>query len=82
MRVALKTTAVGVVVAVIAATGVWLHTKQVESKRLFGAASQTRSRAEQGDALAEFELGRLYYRGTGVPRSYEEAVRWYRESAN
>lgn len=82
MTVALKIAAAGVVVASIAATGVWLHKKQGEFERLSGAASQTRTRAEQGDALAEYELGRLYYQGKGVPQSYEEAFRWYLEAAN
>ena len=38
--------------------------------------------AEQGDALAQFQLGVLYANGQGVARNYEEAVLWYRRSAD
>ena len=35
-----------------------------------------RARAEQGDALAQNELGSRYYAGRGVPRDEIEAARW------
>ena len=34
--------------------------------------------AEQGDANAQYNLGRMYDLGQGVARDHEEAVRWYR----
>src|ERR1035437_2766104 len=37
--------------------------------------------AEQGDALAQFNLGLMYAYGEGVPRDDAEAVRWYRKAA-
>jgi len=37
--------------------------------------------AEQGDALAQFNLGAMYADGQGVPKDYAEAVRWYRKAA-
>lgn len=37
--------------------------------------------AEQGDAEAQFELGRRYDKADGVPDNDEEAVRWYRLAA-
>jgi TPR repeat protein/S1-C subfamily serine protease len=38
--------------------------------------------AEQGNAVAQSDLGYLYHSGKGVPEDYSEAVRWYRKSAN
>ena len=37
--------------------------------------------AEQGDALAQYNLGNMYREGQGVPQDYKEAVKWYRLSA-
>jgi TPR repeat protein len=37
--------------------------------------------AEQGDAVAQYNLGDLYHNGQGVPQDYAEAVRWYRMAA-
>ena len=37
--------------------------------------------AEQGDARAQLEVGRLYISGNGVPQDDAEAVRWYRLAA-
>ena len=37
--------------------------------------------AEQGDAVAQFNLGVMYYGGEGVPQDYEEALRWYKLAA-
>ena len=33
--------------------------------------------AEQGHALAENNLGVMYYNGQGVPQDYKAAVKWY-----
>ena len=40
-----------------------------------------RERAEQGDAVAQAELGRRYYAGEGVPQDDGAAVRWTRLAA-
>ena len=37
--------------------------------------------AEQGHALAQFNLGVCYHKGTGVSKDEGEAVRWYRKAA-
>jgi len=39
-------------------------------------------KAEQGDALAQVDLGLDYERGKGVPQDYDEAVKWFRKSAD
>ena len=43
--------------------------------------TETRRRAEQGDADAQFTLGVRYANGDGVIKDDEEAVRWYRLAA-
>jgi TPR repeat protein len=37
--------------------------------------------AELGLALAQFNLGGLYYNGTGVAKDPKEAVKWFRKAA-
>ena len=41
----------------------------------------TKKGAEQGDAVAQFNLGVMYANGEGVPEDDVEAVRWYRMAA-
>jgi TPR repeat protein len=38
--------------------------------------------AEQGDAGAQFNLGRMYTSGQGVPQDYAAAAVWYRKAAD
>jgi TPR repeat protein len=40
-----------------------------------------RKAAEQGNAQAQFILGRMYYFGKGVQQDYSKAVKWYRKAA-
>ncbi len=37
--------------------------------------------AEQGDAEAQYELGRLYYFGDSVAQNYEKAAKWFTKAA-
>ena len=37
--------------------------------------------AEEGNAVAQNNLGVMYNNGNGVPQDYEEAVRWYQLAA-
>jgi TonB family protein len=41
-----------------------------------------RSAAELGHAQAQFDLGRCYERGKGLQANLDEALRWYRKSAD
>ena len=44
---------------------------------------ETRKKAENGDAAAQFILGAAYAYGTGgVPKVSAEAVKWYRKAAD
>jgi hypothetical protein len=38
--------------------------------------------ADQGDAMAQFNLGLMYSGGPGVPQDYKEAAKWYRLAAD
>ena len=40
------------------------------------------TQAAQGDAEAQFRLGRMYRHGLGVPQDFQEAVKWYRKAAD
>jgi uncharacterized protein len=40
-----------------------------------------RPRAAQGVALAQNNLGLMYYSGQGLPQNYDEAAKWYRLAA-
>ncbi len=45
------------------------------------AARWWRKAAEQGDAGAQYELGKCYRYEYGVKENRREAVRWYRQAA-
>lgn len=38
--------------------------------------------AEQGNAIAQFNLGIMYKKGRGVPKDYTKAVEWFRKAAD
>jgi TPR repeat protein len=40
-----------------------------------------RKAAEQGDVIAQYNLGDMYCTGEGVPQNDAEAVKWYRKAA-
>ncbi len=46
------------------------------------ALRQLQSLAEQGNAVAENDLGLLYFKGEGVSKDSAEAVRWLRKAAD
>src|ERR1035437_6413735 len=41
----------------------------------------TKAMAEAGHAQAQFDLGCMYDSGTGVPQSYDEALKWWAKAA-
>ena len=45
-------------------------------------AAKYLAKAEQGDAVAQFNLGYLYYKGSGVTQSYDKAVEYYQMAAD
>ncbi len=46
------------------------------------ALKEWRPLAEQGDMLAQFNLGSLYERGQGVPQDHMQAGDWWRKAAD
>ena len=45
------------------------------------ALTLSRPLAEEGDAEAQYLLGRMYFAGKGVPKDHAESVKWYRRAA-
>jgi TPR repeat protein len=43
---------------------------------------ETMAEANQGDAIAQYNLGLMYSSGEGVPENDAQAVRWYRKAAD
>lgn len=41
----------------------------------------TLKRAEQGQAIAQFDLGLMYDKGEGVIQDYKQAVHWFTKAA-
>jgi TPR repeat protein len=44
--------------------------------------SETRRRAEEGNRVSQWKLGRAHSSGEGVPQDYAEALKWYRKAAD
>lgn len=44
--------------------------------------SQTQRLANQGDAVAQYDLGFLYHKGKEVSQDYTKAVEWYKKAAS
>jgi hypothetical protein len=59
-----------------------MHRLQLEQQSLAQEAEAYGVRAEKGEAEAEYEFGREYSNGRGVPQNYAEALRWYRKAAD
>ena len=56
--------------------------KEKGKEYLAEVAESYRVDAEQGDARAQYKLGRKYKLGSGVDKDYREAVRWFQKSAD
>ncbi|HEY0456942.1 MAG TPA: tetratricopeptide repeat protein [Verrucomicrobiae bacterium] len=48
----------------------------------YAVANMWQDRAENGDPVAQFNLGYCYEMGQGLPVNLEEACRWYIRAAN
>ena len=46
------------------------------------ALREFKALAEQGDTVAQFNLGLMYSNAQGVVQDYKEAVKWYRKAAD
>jgi TPR repeat protein len=45
------------------------------------ALEEYKTQGERGDAVAQFKVGLIYYKGQGVPRDYLEALQWFKKAA-
>lgn len=52
-----------------------------ESKDIDAALMWWRKAAEQGHAVAQYNLGTVFYNGIDVARDYEQAARWFSKAA-
>jgi TPR repeat protein len=43
--------------------------------------AETKAKAEEGDAIAQYNLGVMYNKGEGVEWNFKEAAKWYRKAA-
>jgi len=43
---------------------------------------KTKSKAEKGDRVAQYNLGVMYEKSQGVEQDFKEAFKWYRKSAD
>lgn len=60
----------------------WRAHKKTDERKLVHDAQAYRARAEQGDAISQYELALMYHQGKGMPQNYGEALRWYRKAAD
>ena len=55
--------------------------EKLEVAKVKADFNKWKSLAEQGNSEAQYNIGRMYYKGDGVPKDYKEAVKWYRNPA-
>jgi hypothetical protein len=78
-RAAIPPLTLALIVAIL--TAVHFAKARAVAHRQLIEAQACRSRADHGDADAEWRLGTMYYSGHGVPQDFTEAARRYRQSA-
>ena len=81
MRLLWRIAAPVVCIALICGAGFSYHAYKAKADQRKLAAA-TRLSAERGDATAQYDLGRLYYYGKGMPQDYAEAMGWARKAAD
>lgn len=57
-------------------------THEIGSGELVTNLATLRPLADQGNRDAQFNLGKAYHIGLGVPKDYEKALLWYRKAAD
>jgi len=84
MRSAGRTAVVAICAAVAIATPIaWrVLSKQAAERKLAEQAKHYRELADKGDANAQYELGRAYASGRGLPQDWAQANLWCRKAAD
>jgi hypothetical protein len=72
---------VPIVCVVLICTAGYLLWKRANERRAAAAFQACRVKAEQGDAKSQYELGRMYFYGLGVPKDLTAWVEWCRKAA-
>lgn len=76
---------VGILIGLAPAAPLWAGLSEGLSAYRRGdyaiAFREFRAAAEEGDAVAQFNLGEMYSRGESVPRDIQAAAYWYRRAA-
>lgn len=57
------------------------HLTEENSRKMKGNFAILFDLAKKGDAEAQYKIGDHYFFGIGVPQNYENAVKWYKKSA-
>ncbi|MCH2227044.1 MAG: sel1 repeat family protein [Candidatus Caenarcaniphilales bacterium] len=58
------------------------HCYKIYKKKLYENLLRcTEKYADNGDAMAQFFMGKIYYEGLKTPRNYKKAFEWYSKSA-
>ena len=66
-----------------AAAGPFEDGRSAYDRQDFATALQLfRLAADQGNAGGQYNLGRMYDNGQGVPKDYSQAMKWYRLAAD
>jgi len=60
---------------------VFVHVGFAQASSGFSSKEDVVSKAKQGDADAQFNLGSMYYQGKGVPKDYKQAYAWFTKAA-
>jgi len=55
--------------------------KLYDAKQWQKAFSACKIASRKGERNAQFEIGRMYFKGNGVAQSYEEAIKWFSKAA-
>ncbi|MCH7544007.1 MAG: sel1 repeat family protein, partial [Proteobacteria bacterium] len=58
-------------------TGLWAYLRADYAT----AFEEFKTAAEEGNPVAQFNLGHMYAKGEGIAKDEDEAVKWYREAA-
>ncbi len=60
----------------------WYKVKAAYERGHYEAAfKELKPLAEQGDEVAQNNLGFMYIKGEGVPKDYTEAIKWFKKAA-
>jgi TPR repeat protein len=60
----------------------WQTLTASEQKIATEAKAMLTTAAKQGNAWAQYGLGRVFFNGEGVAKDYTEAMRWFQQAAD